>query len=154
MPFNSGVHHWTGTDLGYNNPTTDNHVISLMPGPVEIADEVREAFVQPPISHRCPDFIDRYEAVRASLRALTGAPNAALLTGSGTLANEVVAGCLEGPGVVLVNGEFGGRIARQATRWELPLRIVEWPWGTPWDLEAVGRAMEEHGAGWVWGVHL
>jgi aspartate aminotransferase-like enzyme len=125
-----------------------------MPGPVEIADEVRDAFIQPPISHRCDDFIDRYEAVRASLRALTGAPNAALLTGSGTLANEVVAGCLEGPGVVLVNGEFGQRIARQAARWELPLRVLDWPWGTPWDLEAAGRAMEEHGAKWVWGVHL
>src|SRR5579859_2719412 len=34
----------------YNNPTTDNHVISLMPGPVEIADEVSQAFHLPPVS--------------------------------------------------------------------------------------------------------
>src|SRR5260370_37088475 len=104
-----------------------------MPGPVEIADEVREAFIQPPISHRCDDFIDRYEAVRASLRALTGAPNAALLTGSGTLANEVVAGGLEGPGEVLVSGEFAARIARRATRFEVPLRIVPGRWCTTLD---------------------
>ena len=34
----------------------------------------------------------------------------AMMPGSGTLANEVIAGSLEGPGVVLINGEFGARI--------------------------------------------
>jgi aspartate aminotransferase-like enzyme len=136
----------------YNNPTTDNHVISLMPGPVEIADEVSQAFHLPPVSHRCEEFIGRFEAVRRRLRGLTGAANVALLTGSGTLANEVVASCLEGPGVVLVNGEFGARVARQAQRWELPVKILEWPWGAPWDLDELDRSLD--GAQWVWGVHL
>jgi aspartate aminotransferase-like enzyme len=123
-----------------------------MPGPVEIAEEVSAAFHLPPISHRGEEFIGRFEAVRRRLRGLTGAAHVGLLTGSGTLANEVVASCLEGPGVVLVNGEFGARLARQAQRWELPVKVLNWPWGAPWDLEELSRSLD--GARWVWGVHL
>src|SRR6185312_17003545 len=92
-------------------------IISLMPGPVEIDHQVQKAFRQPPLSHRSAEFIRRFEGVRATLARMTGAKHVALLNGSGTLGNEAVASCLEGPGVVLVNGEFGARIARQAARW-------------------------------------
>ena len=127
-------------------------MISLMPGPVEIDQRVQDAFHQPPLSHRSDEFIRRFEGVRATLARMTGAKHVALLNGSGTLGNEAVASCLEGPGVVLVNGEFGARIARQATRWNLPVNIVEWPWGVPWDLDRVAAQLD--GAQWVWGVHL
>lgn len=127
-------------------------MISLMPGPVEIDAEVQAAFHQPPLSHRSEEFIRRFEGVRATLAKMTGAKHAALLNGSGTLANEAVASCLEGPGVVLVNGEFGARIARQAARWNLPVNVVEWPWGVPWNLDRVATQLD--GARWVWGVHL
>jgi aspartate aminotransferase-like enzyme len=123
-----------------------------MPGPVEIADPIREAFHRPPISHRSPEFIQRFEGVRSRLRALAGAPHVALFQGSGTLANEVIAGSLDGPGLVLINGEFGARIARQAQAWSLPVRILEWPWGESWDLDQAARAMD--GVRWVWAVHL
>jgi aspartate aminotransferase-like enzyme len=123
-----------------------------MPGPVEIADPIREAFHQPPISHRSPEFIQRFEGVRERLCALAGSPLVALFQGSGTLANEVIASQLEGPGLVLVNGEFGSRLATQAQAWSLPVRTLEWPWGTPWDIDQAARAMD--GARWVWGVHL
>ena len=123
-----------------------------MPGPAEIAEEVQAALHMPAVSDRGADFIRRFEAVRTRLRALTGAPHVALFQGSGTLANDAIASCLSGEGVVLVNGEFGRRIAQQALRWQLPARILEWPWGTPWDLD---RVQEELGsARWIWGVHL
>lgn len=127
-------------------------MISLMPGPVEIDPRVRAAFEQPPLSHRGPEFIGRFESVRASLEKMTGARHVAILNGSGTLANDAVASCLEGPGVVLVNGEFGARLARQAARWSLPLRVIEWPWGVEWDLDRVAPALD--GAEWVWATHL
>lgn len=136
--------------MGYNEP--DKAVISLMPGPVEIAEPIRRAFQQPSISHRCDAFVERFEGVRGRLCAITGARRVALFQGSGTLANEVIAGALRGPGLVLVNGEFGQRLADQARAWSLPVRTLEWPWGTPWDLDQVARAM--HGVEWVWGVHL
>jgi aspartate aminotransferase-like enzyme len=76
----------------------------------------------------------------------------ALFQGSGTLANEVLAGALDGPGLVLVNGEFGARIANQARAWDIPVRTLEWPWGTAWDLDAIARELND--ARWIWGVHL
>ena len=127
-------------------------MISLMPGPVEIDAKVRAVFCQAPLSHRGEEFIRRFEGVRATLAAMAGARHVALMNGSGTLANEAVASCLEGPGVVLVNGEFGNRLAKQAQRWSLPVRTVEWPWGVAWDLD---RVFEELGdARWVWATHL
>ena len=122
-------------------------MISLMPGPVEIDPRVRAAFEQPPLSHRGPEFIGRFESVRSALAKMAGARHVAILNGSGTLANDAVASCLEGPGVVLVNGEFGARLARQAARWSLPVRVIEWPWGVEWDLERVAPALD--GARWV-----
>jgi aspartate aminotransferase-like enzyme len=127
-------------------------MISLMPGPVEIAAPIREAFVQPPISHRSPEFVHRFEALRRKLLALTGAPRVALFQGSGTLANDVIASHLEGPGLVLVNGEFGARLLRQARAWQLSVRVLEWAWGAPWDLDEVEAALD--GVAWIWGVHL
>ena len=123
-----------------------------MPGPVEIAAPIRHAFGHPPVSHRSDEFTLQYERVRGILRAMTGAPHAALFQGSGTLANEVIAATLQGPGLVLVNGEFGRRIADQALAWDLPVRTLEWPWGRPWDLDQIRTALE--GVDWVWGVHL
>jgi aspartate aminotransferase-like enzyme len=127
-------------------------MISLMPGPVEIAEPIREAFVQSPISHRSTEFIRRFEAVRGKLRALTGAPWVGLFQGSGTLANDVIASTLDGRGLVLVNGEFGARLARQARAWSLPVNVLEWPWGTPWNLDQIEAALD--GVAWIWGVHL
>ena len=129
-----------------------NTLISLMPGPAEIAGVVQTAFQRPPVSHRSPDFVRRFEAVRARLHTLTGAPHVALFQGSGTLANDAIASCLSGDGMILVNGEFGRRIADQAARWQLRTRVLEWPWGTAWDLD---RVRDEIGsARWIWAVHL
>ena len=43
-----------------------------------------------PVSHRTEIFLKQVRECRAALCALTGAPHAALLPGSGTMANEVV----------------------------------------------------------------
>jgi aspartate aminotransferase-like enzyme len=83
-----------------------------------------------------------------------------MLNGSGTLANEAIASTLaaipaEGRGVMLVNGEFGQRLARQALRFGLQPQVLTWPWGRCWDLDEVDAALAEEPVGsWVWGVHL
>jgi aspartate aminotransferase-like enzyme len=140
--------------------------VCLLPGPVTTAPAVREAFQQPPIYHRGPEFIARFEQVRRTLADLSGCRDVALLNGSGTLANEAVAATLAAEvtprsgeprprGLILVNGEFGGRLARQATRFGLAPRVLTWPWGRPWDLDEVKAALTDEPPGsWVWGVHL
>jgi aspartate aminotransferase-like enzyme len=54
--------------------------------------------------------------------------------------------------LVLVNGEFGARLARQARGWGLDARALEFEWGRPWELNQVEDSLD--GARWIWAVHL
>jgi aspartate aminotransferase-like enzyme len=139
--------------------------VCLLPGPVTVAAAVREAFLEPPIYHRGKEFISRFEKVRRLLGDVAGARDVALFNGSGTLANETIAATLAAEipggeaarprGIILVNGEFGHRLARQATRFGLNPRILSWNWGCPWNPDEVETALAEEPPGsWVWGVHL
>lgn len=128
--------------------------VNLLPGPVALARDVVEAFTRPPESHRSEDFKELFDETRRGLCALTGATDVGLLMGSGTLANDVVAGqlsLLDAPGLVLSNGEFGGRLADQARRFGLRHEVLPFDWGRPLDLDLVRR----HAAGkaWLWAVH-
>jgi aspartate aminotransferase-like enzyme/GNAT superfamily N-acetyltransferase len=133
--------------------------VCLLPGPVAIAAAVHAAFHRPPIYHRGPEFVALFEQVRLSLGRLAGAPDVALLNGSGTLANEAVAAVLaaepgRGRGILLVNGEFGQRLVSQAIRFGIDPHVLEWAWGKPWDLNQVeGVLAREPPGSWVWGVH-
>jgi len=137
--------------------------VCLLPGPVTTAPAVRDAFQQPLTYHRGPEFIRRFLGVRRLLGEIVGGRDVAILNGSGTLANETIAATLaaiqggnarSGRGLLLSNGEFGQRLARQATRFGLQPRLLSWPWGQPWVLEQVDAALAEEPEGsWVWGVH-
>lgn len=133
-------------------------LINLMPGPVEIAAEVRQAFARPPVSHRSLEFVDAYERTRRTLSHLSGGLNVAVMVGSGTTANDCVAMHLraafqDAPGLVLVNGEFGERLVGQASRASLRFRALRWRWGSPWDLDEINDALTQSPA-WIWAVHL
>lgn len=139
----------------------DREPVCLLPGPVTVPAAVREAFGRPPIYHRGAEFAALFQKVRRELADLANARDAALFNGSGTLANEVVAATLRAldgdphRGVILVNGEFGERLVRQAGRFGLWPRVLRWPWGRPWNLDEVESALDAEPAGsWVWGVHL
>ena len=133
--------------------------ICLLPGPVMVSHAVREAFHEPPIYHRGSEFIGRFVQVRRTLSAMVGGRSVVILNGSGTLANETVAATLAATpapsrGILLSNGEFGERLAQQATRFGLRPRVLSWEWGKPWDLEEIDAALAVEPAGtWVWGVH-
>ncbi|MCC6420653.1 MAG: aminotransferase class V-fold PLP-dependent enzyme [Gemmataceae bacterium] len=133
--------------------------VCLLPGPVTTSDAVRAAFHEPPIYHRGPEFIRRFAALRRRLGEMVGSKDVAILNGSGTLGNEAVAANLAatpnpGRGLLLSNGEFGERLARQAVRFGLSPRLLRWQWGQPWDLNRVEEALADEPTGsWVWGVH-
>jgi aspartate aminotransferase-like enzyme/N-acyl-L-homoserine lactone synthetase len=160
-----GEGHNGASDNGHALPALRSSLsappICLLPGPVTIAARVREAFHRPPIYHRGEEFIDQFETVRRQLSRLVNGRDVVLLNGSGTLANEAIAATLAASGgatthagLLLVNGEFGERLARQARRFGLNPRILRWAWGQPWDLEAVAEALATEPPGsWVWGVH-
>ncbi len=157
------------THVGKVAPTPAE-TICLLPGPVTTSAAVRSAFHEPPIYHRGPEFIGRFARLRRRLGELVGGKDVAILNGSGTLGNEAVAATLAatppvppparvgwggvGRGLLLINGEFGERLARQAVRFGLQPRTLRWDWGKPWDIDQVAGALADEPPGsWVWGVH-
>src|SRR5262249_49993317 len=70
-------------------PPGPGQPVCLLPGPVSVAPAVREAFRQPPLYHRGPEFIALLEAVRRQLGEMVGGRDVAVVNGSGTLANEM-----------------------------------------------------------------
>ena len=131
--------------------------VSFLPGPVAVRREVRRAFEQAPESHRTDAFMKDFLEAKQILCELVHARNVGLFLGSGTLANDIVAGqlSLEGtPGLVLANGEFGERLADHARRFGLTFDVLEFPWGQPLDLLAVRRRLEHTPAPvWLWCAH-
>ena len=128
----------------------------FLPGPVAPHPAVREALRQPAASHRAQAFLDLADRARRRLCELTAATDAALLLGSGTLANDVVAQALRGlgrRGVVLANGEFGERLIDQAGRAGLRFDTLSRPWGEPFREEEIRAAVRAGAADWLWAVH-
>jgi aspartate aminotransferase-like enzyme/GNAT superfamily N-acetyltransferase len=131
--------------------------INLLPGPVAVSPAVRAAFGRPPISHRSPAFAAQLSSLRRRLAALVHAPEAQVMMGSGSLANDVVAAQLAvmgRPGVVVSSGEFGERLADHARRAGLDFHWARLPWGaipSPADYE--DALAQVSSPGWLWIVH-
>lgn len=131
--------------------------VNFLPGPVTVRREVRRAFELAPESHRADGFLKEFQSTRQILCELVGVRRVELLLGSGTLANDVVAGQLlleAKSGLVLSNGEFGRRLLDHARRMGLDFEGLEFPWGAPFSLAAVREAIERRpGLGWLWCAH-
>lgn len=137
---------------------TPHTPVSLLPGPVAIHPRIAAAFATAPVSHRSPAFVETYERVREQLRSFVPGMDVVLFPGAGTLANDAVAANLrtifaDAEGLVLANGEFGERLARQARGAGLRSKTLAFAYGEPWDFEAIAAALHG-GPRWIWGVHL
>lgn len=132
-------------------------LVNYLPGPVDVHEEVREAFAKAPISHRSDLFAADFKATQRMLCELAGARSVEIFAGSGTLANDVIGGqlsLLDGPGLVLSNGEFGERLIDHATRWGLRFEPVQIPWGERFDPEPLARKLAQTpDLQWLWAVH-
>jgi aspartate aminotransferase-like enzyme len=131
--------------------------VSFLPGPVDVHDEVREAFEGKPISHRGAAFAGSLQDTKHRLLALTQARHVEILVGSGSLSNDVVAGqlsLLEQPGLVLSNGEFGERLIDHAERFGLEFEKHRLDWGETFDLDLIRQKLvESPRLKWLWAVH-
>jgi aspartate aminotransferase-like enzyme len=132
-------------------------LVNFLPGPVTVSRQVRRALEENAESHRSDAFLADFAATKQMLCELTKARQAEILLGSGTLANDVIGAQLSleaKPGVVLVNGEFGERLADHARRFGLNFDLVQAPWGMPFDLAAVERKLGRRPRpGWLWCAH-
>ncbi len=131
---------------------------NYLPGPVTVAEGVMAACAAPAESHRGAAFMARVDKVRDTLCARVNAARVHILTGSGTLANDIVAAhiaLLPGRGLVLVNGEFGKRLRDQATRAGLAFDVVEAEEGDTFDPEMLEASITRRQTRptWLWAVH-
>jgi len=130
---------------------------SYLPGPVDVHEEVREAFERGPVSHRSDAFMADFRATKRMLCAMTGALNVELLLGSGSLANDAICGqvsLLNEPGLILSNGEFGDRLVDHARRQSLAFAVCQMGWGEPFDYAEIQRRLQmDSRPAWLWAVH-
>ena len=131
--------------------------VSLLPGPVDIAANVRKAFNKLTISHRSEEFLKIHKDTRKLLCQLVNSKSAEILMGSGTLANDVIAGQLtlsSARGLVLSNGEFGERLISQAKRFDLSFETLSLDWGKAFNCDDIRKILQRnHDIGWLWAVH-
>jgi len=131
--------------------------VNFLPGPVMVRREVKRAFEQAPESHRAGTFIKDFDAAKKELCDLTKAKSVELFVGSGTLANDIIGAQLsleDGAGLILSNGEFGERLIDHAKRLGLKFDTLEFPWGQPFDLNAVRKMLERNPVpAWLWCAH-
>jgi len=140
-----------------NVPSTADRAlnpISFLPGPVSIRPEIRAALDKLPVSHRCEKFKEEFAFTKTLLCQLVRAQRVEVFLGSGTLANDVIAGQLSllgSPGLILSNGEFGGRLIDHARRFGLSFETLELEWGLVLEREQARQKLDRHpGLKWLW----
>lgn len=130
--------------------------VSLLPGPVEISANVKEAFSSIPMSHRSENFKNIFDDTKRRLCSLVNAKNVEIFTGSGTLANDVI--CLEiaklnRKGLILSNGEFGNRLIDHGNCNDLDFISYGVPWGEAFNWEHINSIIKKEGIGWIYMVY-
>jgi aspartate aminotransferase-like enzyme len=108
-------------------------------------------------SHRNENFVKDFQLVQELLCELVHAEQVEILMGAGALANDAVAGQLAllcKPGLILVSGEFGRRLVKNANGAKLFFETLEIPEGQSVDRIALEQQLKKTpDTEWVWGAH-
>lgn len=138
-------------------PDDTNSKANFLPGPVNIAASVGQAFSDPAISHRSDEYIQLHNETIELLKKLANAKYVEIFAGSGTLANDVIAGqlsLLSQKGLILSNGEFGKRIIKQAECFGLDFEAISLPSATAFNIAEIKKVIKRTPEiKWIWSVH-
>ncbi|KAH9940932.1 PLP-dependent transferase [Epithele typhae] len=128
--------------------TQEPHKLLVIPGPIEVTDEVLYANAHPSMSHISPDFIPVFgDCIRMMRQVLfTQDAQPFIIAGSGTLGWDQVSANLIEPGenvLVLNSGYFGDSFADCLRTYGANVDSVQAPFGaavTPSEVEAALKA--------------
>lgn len=115
------------------------------PGPVSVAEDVRQALLAPDMNHREPVFVDVLRRVRDGLTELLGGLHdftCVPVVASGTGANEAVIALLPDPILVLVAGRYSERLALISERLGLRTRRLAFEPLRGIDIQRVAEALD------------
>ncbi len=124
------------------------------PGPVALEKQLEHST----LSHRSEKFQQDLTQMKTQLLHLAQTNVVIPLVGTGTLANEAMLGQLksefyEERGLILVNGEFGTRLANQAKQWGLHVEIMDFGWGQSLLLEQIEQKLQQNKYHYMLFVH-
>jgi aspartate aminotransferase-like enzyme len=131
-------------------------IIYFLPGPVPMYPGIKEAFLEDLYSHRSERFKMEMNFLKESLCMMTKSKFVQILSGSGTLSNDVIALQLRnlGKGIVLSNGEFGDRLIDHARRSNFNFETFKIEDGKDFCLYELETKIVLSGSiEWVWFVH-
>ena len=138
-----------GSDVSKGHRRTPRSVL-LCPGPVLLSAFVMRAVRNTNIGHREPEFSRLLVKSAAMLKPIVGIHSLdssyriALITGSGTAANEAVLASVGagGPTLVVSNGEFGERLLATARRHNRDVEALSFAWREAIDIEKVAKELQ------------
>jgi alanine-glyoxylate transaminase/serine-glyoxylate transaminase/serine-pyruvate transaminase len=121
------------------------HIRLMVPGPVDVEDDVLEAMAQPVLPHYGTEWLEIYRETVARLQHLFGTENDLFpMFGPGSAGLDAALGSLAATGekvLVAQNGFFGQRLGTIAQSYGLVVRTVEAPLGSPVDPAAIRRVL-------------
>jgi 2-aminoethylphosphonate-pyruvate transaminase len=124
-------------------------MILLNPGPVNLSERVRTAFLGPDLCHREVEFANLQDEIRERLLAIYGLdPDrwaAILLSGSGTAAMEAMISSLvpsEGKLLIIENGVYGERLSKIAQIHGITHTPLHYSWGAEIDIKQLEQVLK------------
>ncbi len=128
-----------------------NKYLLFTPGPVNVAQNVREAICKEDICHRETDFDCLLQSIENKLLKLFEIKNiadyrAVVITGSGTAANESILSSVVGNKKILIisNGEFGERLYNISKIHNKSTFLLDFAWGESLDLGKIEAYLKKH----------
>jgi alanine-glyoxylate transaminase/serine-glyoxylate transaminase/serine-pyruvate transaminase len=121
------------------------HPRLMIPGPVDVEDDVLAALAEPTLPHYGSAWLAIYDEVLARLKQLFGTQNDLFpIVGPGSAGLDAALGSLMRTGekvLTLSNGFFGARLGTLAQAYGLDVREIKAPPGQPIDPELVRRRL-------------
>jgi alanine-glyoxylate transaminase/serine-glyoxylate transaminase/serine-pyruvate transaminase len=117
----------------------------MIPGPVEIMDDVLDSFQGQPVAHYGPEWTELYLDTARSVSSILGSEGRTfLIPGSGSLGLETVAStfCRSKRCLVLHNGMFGERLYAIVSKYTQAVEVIHFPINEPVDPDTVEKSLK------------
>lgn len=131
----------------YKEKNMKRHML-FSPGPVNTAQNVREALMHYDICHRSKEFEVLYKGLCEKILKIFNADEtykSVVISGSGTSANEAVLSSIfhEGQRALLIrNGEFGNRLKQILKQYGIEFVDCNFEWGMPVDVRQIEETLK------------
>ncbi|HEB30655.1 MAG TPA: alanine--glyoxylate aminotransferase family protein [Spirochaetes bacterium] len=129
----------------------------MIPGPVEIADEILDAYQGQPVAHYGPEWTKEYLDIIKRVSKILGSEGMTfLMPGSGSICLDTAAAsfCTSKRCLVINNGMFGDRLYNIVSAHTSDVEILKFPLNVPADPDAVKKALSEREYDAVFMTHV